>query len=80
MKKKVFWYILIRQMYWNLQVWLKNIIKKCREAGIEAVCGSLKKDNGTAGNMPEVSWNKEEMRDEAGTDHAGSGKQQTVWE
>lgn len=21
--KKVFWYILIRQMYWNLQVWLK---------------------------------------------------------
>lgn len=38
------------------------------------------KDNGTAGNMPEVSWNKEKMRDEAGTDHAGSGKQQTVWE
>ena len=38
------------------------------------------KDNGTAGNMPEVSRNKEEMSDEAGSDHAGSREQQTVWE
>ena len=58
----------------------ENIIKKCREAGIEAVCGSLKETMRPEGNMPEVSWNKEEMRDEAGTDHAGSRKQQTVWE
>ena len=58
----------------------ENIIKKCREAGLEAVCGSLKETMRPAGNMPEVSWNKEEMRDEAGTDHAGSRKQQTVWE
>ena len=58
----------------------ENIIKKCQEAGIEAVCGSLKETMRPEGNMPEVSWNKEEMRDEAGTDHAGSRKQQTVWE
>ena len=59
---------------------VENIIKQCREVGIEAVCGSLKETIRQSGNMPEVSWNKEEMRDEAGTDHAGSGKQQTVWE
>ena len=33
----------------------ENIIKKCQEAGIEAVCGSLKETMRPTGNMPEVS-------------------------